>query len=893
MYLTRIMASSDPWQGAETVPCPFVSQLAAATCTTPDEQPQRDLDHQHLEPAERKGVLKVALGEPRKKTAAALPTYAGSAVHSQKLVKLIPAVALTLVVAATLSGKAHQREVSPQASQPVAGSDELTTVVRTYCRTCHNDRTRSGNLSLEGFEVATVAQSAHAADTGEKMIRKLHAKMMPPPGLPRPAGDTLRALAETLEATLDKAAAANPNPGHRTFQRLNRAEYARAIRDLFALEINAGDFLPLDTMSANFDNIADVQMLSPTLLDGYLKAAAGISRLAVGNAAATASETTYTKSRTYSQWDLVDGAPYGTRGGISVVHNFPADGEYGFKMAFQHTTTGGVSGSTTRGEQIEISINGERVALMDMDQFVSTSDPHGVNLETEKPIFVKAGPQRVSAAFVRQFDGPVEDVLAPHDWSIVDTEIGDKGYGITALPHMKALVIAGPSKITGVSDTPSRKRIFTCRPASSADQRGCAEKILSRLGAAAYRRPLTAADLRDLLSFFETGAREDGFEAGIQTALQAMLASPDFLFRFEASRAGARPGEPYRISEVALASRLSFFLWGAPPDEGLVALASRGKLSDPVVLREQIGRMLRDPKSETLSTRFAAQWLRLQDIYLVQPDAFWFPNFDHQLADAMRRETELFFDNLVREDRSIMDLFVADYTFVNERLARHYGIPHVVGDRFRRANYVDDKRRGLLGHGSVLVLTSLANRTSPVLRGKWVMEALLGTPPPPPPPDVPDLDETATAKGGRLLTTRERLEMHRSNPTCNACHRFMDPLGLALDNFDVTGKWRIRENGIALDTRGQMWDGTPVESPADLRKVLLEFRELLVRNFTENLMVYALGRRLESYDMPTVRSIARQAAARDYRLSSFVLGVINSPAFQMQRDDDGGSQSKQ
>ena len=325
-------------------------------------------------------------------------------------------------------------------SRPAAGSDELTTVVRTYCRTCHNDRTRSGNLSLEGFDVASVAQSAQTADTAEKMIRKLRAKMMPPPGARRPAADTLRALVETLEATLDKAAAANPNPGHRTFQRLNRAEYARAIRDLFGLEINAGDFLPLDTMSANFDNIADVQILSPTLLDGYLKAAAEISRLAVGNAAATAVETTYTKSRTYSQWDWVEGAPYGTRGGISVVHNFPADGEYVFKMAFQHTTTGGVSGSTTRGEQIEISINGERVALMDMDQFVSTSDPQGVNLETEKPIFVKAGPQRVSAAFVRQFDGPVEDLFAPHDWSIVDTEIGDKGYGITALPHMKALV---------------------------------------------------------------------------------------------------------------------------------------------------------------------------------------------------------------------------------------------------------------------------------------------------------------------------------------------------------------------------------------------------------------------------------------------------------------------
>jgi hypothetical protein len=556
-------------------------------------------------------------------------------------------------------------------------------------------------------------------------------------------------------------------------------------------------------------------------------------------------------------------------------------------MAFQHTTTGGVSGSTTRGEQIEISINGERVALLDMDQFVSTSDPHGVNLETETPIFVKAGPQRVSAVFVRQFDGPVEDLFAPHDWSIVDTEIGDKGYGITALPHMKALVIAGPSNVTGVSDTPSRRRIFTCRPAARAAERACAEQIVSNIGAAAYRRPLTTADRRDLLSFYDADAATGGFEAGIRAALQAVLASPDFLFRFEPPRGPVRAGEPYRISDLALASRLSFFLWGAPPDRGLLELASRGRWSNPAVLREQTERLLRDPRSESLSTRFAAQWLRLQDIALVQPDAFWFPNFDQQLADAMRRETELFFDHLVRDDRSIMDLFEADYTFVNARLARHYGIPNVAGDRFRRVQYIDDTRRGLLGHGSVLVLTSLANRTSPVLRGKWVMEALLGTPPPPPPPNVPDLDETASARDGRLLTTRERLEMHRANPTCNACHRFMDPLGLALDNFDVTGKWRIRENGVPLDTRGQMWDGRPVESPADVRTALLEFRELLVRNFAENLMTYALGRRMEWYDMPTIRAIARAAAAKEYRVSAFVLGVVNSAAFQMQKEEEG------
>jgi hypothetical protein len=779
---------------------------------------------------------------------------------------------------------AASSQASPATTQPVArpaaAAEPLTAVVRTYCQTCHNDRLRTGNLSLQGFDVAGAAQHA---DTAEKMIRKLRAQMMPPPGMPRPPGDALQQLVETLESVIDKAAAANPNPGARTFQRLNRPEYERAIRDLLGLDIDAGDYLPLDTMSANFDNIADSQILSPALLDGYLKGAAEISRLAVGNASAPPVETTYTKSRTYSQWDRVDGAPYGTRGGFSVVHNFPADGEYVFKMAFQHTTTGGVSGSTTRGEQIEISINGEPVARLQMDQFLSTSDPNGVNLEAEHPVFVRAGPQQVSAVFLRQFDGPVEDVLAPHGWSMVDTEIGDRGYGITALPHMKALVVAGPYRATGVSDTPSRRTIFSCSPPESRQQRACARTIVARLGTEAYRRPLTADDLDDLLSFYDAGVKEGGFEIGIRTALQAMLASPDFVFRLERPADPVTPGGEYRVDDVALASRLSFFLWGAPPDSELVALASQGQLSSPGVLEAQARRLLADPRAETLATRFAAQWLRLQDMNLVQPDAFWFPDYDRQLGDAMRRETELLFHHLVRNDRSLLEFFTADYTFVNERLARHYDLPGVAGSEFRPVKYTGDQRRGVLGHGSVLLLTSMANRTSPVLRGKWILEVLLGTPPPPPPPAVPDLDETASVKEGRYLTTRERMEMHRANPACSSCHRFMDPLGLAMDNFDVVGRWRIRENGMPLDTRGQMWDGTPVASPQDLRAALLKLPVPLVRNFTENLMAYALGRRIEHYDMPTVRAIAGEAKADNYRLSSFILGVVKSPAFQRQK----------
>ena len=762
--------------------------------------------------------------------------------------------------------------------------DALTSVVNTYCQGCHNDRMLTGNLSLADFDITAAARSAEAAAKSEKMIRKLRANMMPPPGVRRPPAETLRALVETLESVVDEAAAADPNPGYRTFQRLNRREYERAIHDLLALEINAGDYLPLDTMSANFDNIADVQMLSATLLDGYLKAAAAISQLAVGNPNAAPKETTYSKSRAYSQRDRVEGAPYGTRGGFSVIHNFPADGEYSFRMAFQHTTTGGLSGSTIRNEQIEISINGEPVALLAMDQWLTASDPNGVTLEVGEPISVLAGPQRVSAVFIQQFEGPVEDVLAPHEWSIVDTEIGDLGYGITALPHMRDFVIDGPYNVTGVSEAPSRRKIFSCRPTSRDDrERLCAEEIISRLGSEAYRRPLTATDLADLMSFYKAGASEGGFEAGIRVALQASLASPDFVFRLERPAGLTEPGQNYRITDLALASRLSFFLWGAPPDQELISLATQGKLSDPDVLGTQARRMLADPRSESLATRFAALWLRLQDMDLVQPDAFWFPNFDRQLADAMRRETELLFYSLVRDDRSLFELFTADHTFVNERLARHYGMPNVAGPDFRRVNYANDRRRGLFGHGSVLMLTSMANRTSPVLRGKWVLEVLLGTPPPPPPPAIPDLDETATVKDGRSLTTRERMEMHRTSPTCNACHRFMDPLGLALDNFDVIGKWRIRENGMPLDTRGELWDGTKVASPQDLGAALLKFSIPLVRTFTENLMAYALGRRIEHYDMPTIRAITRKAEANDYRMSSFILGIVNSLAFQMQR----------
>ena len=759
-------------------------------------------------------------------------------------------------------------------------NEELTAVVRRVCGMCHNENTLAGNLNLTTFDVGLATQRPEIA---EKMIVKLRAGMMPPPGIPKPEGDTLVVLAETLERILDQAAALAPNPGNRPFQRLNRAEYERSIAELLDLEISAGDYLPLDTKSANFDNIADVQMLSPTLLGAYLNAADQISRLALGDRNVTPSTKTYEKPGYFSQWDREKGAPFGTRGGISVMHNFPADGRYVLRLAFDHTTTGGYYGRTMRFEQLEISVDGERVALLEMDQWMHVQDRNGVNMETE-PIVVKAGPHRLTAAFIRKNEGPLEDLVSPHEWSLADRQIGDGGYGITAPPHLKELAIVGPHDVTGVSETPSRRRVLSCRPAAPGQNEACAEQIVTRLAAKAYRRPLTAEDTKALLSFYRQGAAQGDFEAGIRTALQAILASPDFVFRYETARAGtAEPGESYRISDLALATRLSFFLWGAPPDAELLALANTQKLSG-AALEAQVRRMLKDPRAEALGTRFAAQWLRLQDLDKIHPDAFWFPDYDQQLADAMRRETELFFYNLVREDRSLLELFGANYTFVNERLARHYGIANVVGENFRRVNYPDASRRGLFGQGSILTLTSHANRTSPVLRGKWVMEVLLGTPPPPPPPGVPDLEQTKGASAGRMLTTRERMEEHRSNPVCSSCHQYMDPIGLSLDNFDVTGKWRIRENGMPLDTRGQLYDGTPVSNPDELRNALLKRPTPLVRTFTENLMAYALGRRVEYFDKPTVRAIARTAEAQGFRLSAFILGVVKSPAFQMRRE---------
>ena len=649
-------------------------------------------------------------------------------------------------------GPVWQKASIHKASQGVMGGHEgsgdvsLNDVIQNTCVRCHNERRLSGNLSLVGFDAVEADQNAEIA---ERMIRKLRAGMMPPVGARRPWGDTLQTVVEELERVVDAAASRNPNPGGRTFQRLNRAEYEQAVRDLLLLKVDASEWLQNDQMSANFDNIADVQSLSATLLESYLNAASEISRWAVGNRSAPAVDQVYKLPEYISQhpWDHVEGAPYGTRGGMVIDHVFPADAEYVFAMTFN-------GGRNARLEDVDVSIDGERVALLHYKRSGAGADGRGGSGVRTEPIMLRAGQHKVSAAVIRRGDGPYEDLLRPHEWSLAGG--GSGGNGITSLPHLRDLIVSGPYNTTGVSETATRSKIFSCRPTVPSEELSCAREIVSRLGSEAYRRPLSDNDISGLMNFYAAGSARGGFEGGVRRALEAILASPHFVFRFEREPENKDPGETYRLADVDLASRLSFFLWGMPPDAELLEIAAEGKLSDKE-LERQSQRMLADPRSEALGTRFAGLWLRLQDLYKVRPAPNFYPNFDENLADAMRRETELFFYNLVQEDKSFLELFSADYTCVNERLARHYGIPGVSGNHFRRVDYLEDQRRGLLGQGSVLVLTSMANRTSPVLRGKGVMEGLLGTPPPPPPPGVPDLDETRTVSDGKFLTTRERM----------------------------------------------------------------------------------------------------------------------------------------
>lgn len=753
---------------------------------------------------------------------------------------------------------------------PVTGRQELAA---QYCAGCHNDKLKTGGMTLTALDFAHPERNPELA---EKVIRNVRAGMMPPAGIPRPDNARLRLFAASLENSIDQAATVHPNPGRPPLHRLNRVEYANSIHDLLDVTVDAAALLPADDMSHGFDNMADVLTISPALMDSYIRAASKISRAAVGDANAGPAMSTYRIPRIISQMRHVDGTPFGTRGGISVVHNFPADGEYVFKMLFYASLDGPLFGRNQgKGQQIEISVNGERMALLDIDPQMKSTD----DLRTP-PIKIKAGPQRIAAAFIQKFDGPLEDDVMPIELSLAD--LNNAAFpGVTSLPHLSDLSIVGPYNVTGVSETPSRARIFVCHPSANEDGLPCAKKILTKLARQAYRRPVTTSDVADLLGFYQQGLNKGGFELGIATALQAIIASPEFVFRFERMPAGVAPGTNYRISDLELASRLSYFLWSTAPDETLLTAASLGRLKEPGELEKQVHRMLADPRAKSLSSIFAAQWLHLQNLNGVQPDVFLFPNFDKNLALSMRRETELLFDSIMREDRSPLDLLTANYTYVDELLAKHYGIPNILGSRFRRVAITDENRMGLLGQGSILTMTSVSNRTSPVVRGKYVMEVLLGTPPPPPPPNVPPLKETTA--DSKPMSVRERLEAHRTQEPCKSCHQMMDPIGFALENYDAVGVWRTKDNDYLIDAVGKMFDGAKLDGPVSLRKAILNHSDAFLDTFSESLLSYGVGRVLDSSDMPAVRSVVRYAAQNQNHFSAFVMGVVKSTPFEMRK----------
>jgi len=788
-----------------------------------------------------------------------------------------------LLLAPTTGAGQTPAPVSPVAARAPAAELPATptrALFDQYCVSCHNDRTRQGDLSLADVDPGHPAE--HTAVL-EKVILKLRAGLMPPPRRPRPDEATLEGFVDGLEREIDRAAVADPNPGRPVLHRLNRTEYGNAVRDLLGLEVNVEALLPPDDMSQGYDNMSDVLTVSPALLEGYISAAGKISRLAVGDPGATPLVETYLIPQAVSQMSRVPGAPFGTRGGTVVTHNFPADGEYIFRMSFYYSSIGPVFGDNipAEGEQIEIAVNGERVALLDFDRKMKTTE----DLRTP-PIRIAAGPQTISAAFIQRAAGPVQDFVMPFERALADLSTGHFP-GLTGLPHLRNLGIDGPYDVTGVSETASRQLIFSCRPetatATASDELPCAREIIARLARKAFRRPITDRDLAHLLGLYDSGRAEADFDSGVRTALQAILADPEFVFRFERTPSGVDAGASYRVSDLELASRLSFFLWSSIPDEPLLAAAELGRLSDPAELGRQTRRMLDDPRSETLSTNFASHWLRLQNLRDAHPDVYLFPDWDQNLNRSMQRETELFFDSIVREDRSLLDLLAADYTFVDQRLATHYAIPNIVGPRFRRVSIADEQRRGLLGHASILTLTSVSNRTSPVIRGAWVLDVLLGTPPPKPPANVPPLEENET--GRQHLSVRERTVEHRANAFCATCHNIIDPVGFSLENFDAIGAWRTKDSGFPVDPSGTLYEGTPVDGAVSLRRFLLDNQGLFLSNFTRNLLMYASGRVFQPYDMPAVRAIVRDAAQQDHRFSAYVMGVVTSTPFQMRRAD--------
>ena len=746
-----------------------------------------------------------------------------------------------------------------------------------YCVTCHNQRLKTAGLLLDTADVNKIPENAAL---WEKVIRKLRAGAMPPPGMPRPDPAGYKALIASLETPIDAAAAAHPYAGRPVLHRLNRAEYQNAIRDLLDLDIDAAALLPPDDSAYGFDNISDVLGVSPSLQEHYLSAALKIGALAAGDTHTSPGSDTFRIPQDLTQNQHIEGLPLGTIGGTEVRYNFPLDGEYSFQAKLYRTNLNIMRGLEFP-HHLEFTVDGKRIhaaTIGGQDDLASlfknptdTGDAVEARLRVRVP--VKAGPHLVTAAFVEEPEVVEPLRLEPFLRSSVDN------FDWSGWPHLQTLVIAGPFNATGPGDTPSRRRIFVCHPANAAAEPACARQIVATLARRAYRGPVSETDLKRVMSFYEEGRRDGSFDSGIETALQRILASPRFIFRVEEDPENLPSGATHRLSGAELASRLSFFLWSSIPDGQLLKDAASGRLNDAAGFEREVRRMLADPKAQALVDNFAGQWLHLRNVRSLLPNSDEFPDFDDNLRQSMLRETELFFESVMREDRSVVDLLTADYTFVNERLARHYGIPDIYGSRFRRVTLAGDQRRGLLGQGSILAVTSHSDRTSPVVRGKFILENILGLPVPPPPPDVPPLKPPQDGEKPRSM--REQMAEHRANPACASCHKAMDPIGFALENFDAVGAWRSEDASGPIDASGELADGSKIDGVEGLRRAILTRPEVFVQTMTEKLLTYALGRGLDDRDMPTVRAIVRDAARDNYRFSSLILGVARSTPFEM------------
>jgi hypothetical protein len=795
--------------------------------------------------------------------------------------RLLASVGVVLGLAALWPAASTQAQnpasLSTTAAHAAFDRQGFWQTAKVYCDSCHFGPKARADLNLQALDLNRL--DANGA-TWEKILRKLRTREMPPVGMARPSEATYVSLIDSIEGERDRVAQIRPNPGRPTLHRINRTEYANAIRDILGIEIDVSELLPADDIGYGFDNIGDVLQVSPVLLERYLSVARRISRSAVGDMTLPVSYQTYNVHHALKQDDRLDAtAPVGSRGGTAIRHFFPVDGEYEISITLQRSRDDEYLGFE-RDRQLDLRLDDQRLRLFHLPRSEKTivlggGTPPDANLKVR--LQIDAGTREIGASFLKDTliqEGVIDRLRSD------DVQQYFEGVG--------SITVAGPFNVDGPGETVSREKIFICKPASAAEEMACAENILSNLARRAYRRPVQAEDMPQLLSLYELGAEEGGFEGGIRLALQKILVSPDFLFRAELDPPNAEPGSVYRISDIELASRLSFFLWSSIPDEELLSIAERGELHEPAVMQAQVKRMMADPRSSALIHNFVGQWLFLRNIPRLAPDTFTYPSFDENLRRAMGKETELLVESQVRDDRPVAELLSTDYTFLNERLAEHYGIKGVYGNEFRRVQLEDPRRHGLLGQASILALTSYPNRTAPTIRGKWVLEQLLGVPPPPPPANVPSLKEELTSA---KLTMRERMVEHRANPGCAACHTMMDSLGFSLDNFDAIGGWRDTTGPSSgpIDASGTLPDGTKFNGPEGLREVLVSKKEMFIETFTERLLTYALGRGLEEYDLPVVRKVVRDASAENQTWSSIILGIINSTPFQMRRVRDANT----